>query len=107
MPPTTVVITGSAGRIGTMLRPRLAAPGRVLRLVDIAPLPARPAGAPGGADEAVTAAATDLDAMTAAFTGAGAVIHLGGISGEAAWPDILDVNINGTYAVFEAARRAG
>ena len=35
------------------------------------------------------------------------MIHLGGIPGEAPWPQILEVNIDGTYKVFEAARRAG
>ena len=45
--------------------------------------------------------------MTAACAGADAVIHLGGIPTEDAWAPILDVNINGTYTVFEAARRAG
>jgi nucleoside-diphosphate-sugar epimerase len=34
-------------------------------------------------------------------------IHLGGLSGEGPWADILDVNINGTYTVLEAARRQG
>jgi nucleoside-diphosphate-sugar epimerase len=29
-----VLITGAAGHIGTMLRPRLARPGRALRLLD-------------------------------------------------------------------------
>jgi len=45
--------------------------------------------------------------MSAACAGADAVIHLGGIPTEDAWAPILDVNINGTYTVFEAARRAG
>jgi uronate dehydrogenase len=99
----TILITGAAGRIGTMLRPRLARPGRVLRLLDVAPF----AAPPGEAEDAVTASVTDLPALTRAFAGADAVIHLGGISGEASWERTLDVNINGTYAVFEAARRAG
>ena len=37
-----ILITGAAGRIGTMLRPRLARPGRTLRVLDIAPLTAGP-----------------------------------------------------------------
>lgn len=37
-----ILITGSSGRIGTMLRTRLARPGRTLRLLDISP-PADPA----------------------------------------------------------------
>jgi hypothetical protein len=96
-----ILITGAAGRIGSMLRPRLARPDRTLRLLDIAALTAGPA------EEAIRASITDLDAMTAACRGADAVIHLAGIAWEAPWPEILEVNINGTYAVFEAARRAG
>ena len=99
----TILITGAAGRIGTMLRSQLARPGRVLRLLDIAPL-AQP---PGPGEDAVTASVTDMAAITAACTGADAVIHLGGIPTEDAWAPILDVNINGTYTIFEAARRAG
>jgi hypothetical protein len=99
----TILITGAAGSIGTMLRSRLARPGRVLRLLDLVPL-AAPAG-PG--EEPVTASVTDMAAMTAACAGADAVIHLGGVPTEDAWAPILDVNINGTYTVFEAARRAG
>jgi uronate dehydrogenase len=99
----TIVITGAAGRIGTYLRSRLARPGRVLRLLDIAPLP----GGPGPAEESVRASVTDLAAMTAACAGAEAVVHLGGIPSEDAWAPVLEVNVNGTYTVFEAARRAG
>jgi hypothetical protein len=99
----TILVTGAAGQIGTMLRSRLARPGRVLRLLDVVPV----ASSPGPSEEAVTASVTDMAAMTDACRGADAVIHLGGIPGEAPWDRILDVNINGTYVVFEAARRAG
>ncbi len=97
----TILITGAAGAIGTMLRSRLAAPGRTLRLLDIAPLAARPG------EEAVTASITDPDAMIAACRGADAVIHLAAINGEATWDRIRDGNIQGTYVTFEAARQAG
>jgi uronate dehydrogenase len=99
----TILITGAAGRIGTMLRSRLARPGRVLRLLDVVPL----TPPPGPGEEALTASVTDMAAMTAACAGADVVIHLGGIPTENEWSPILDVNINGTYTVFEAARRAG
>ena len=98
-----ILITGGAGRIGTMLRTRLARPGRTLRLLDITP-PADPAG-PG--EEVVVASVTDMAAMEQAGAGADAIIHLGGVSGEAPWQRVLDVNIQGTYTVFEAARRGG
>jgi hypothetical protein len=84
-----------------MLRPRLAAPGRTLRLVDV-----RPVAATSG-EEAVVASVTDHEAMVAACTGAEAIIHLGGIASEASWERILDVNIRGTHTLFEAARVAG
>jgi len=98
-----VLVTGAAGRIGTMLRPRLAREGRRLRLLDIAPL-SEPAGP---AEEQVTGSVFDLAALTAACAGADAVIHLGFKHDFSAWGRVLDVNINGTYNVFEAARRAG
>jgi NAD(P)-dependent dehydrogenase (short-subunit alcohol dehydrogenase family) len=98
---SVIVITGAAGLVGSMLRTRLARPGRTLRVLDIAPLLAGPG------EEAIQASVTDIDAMTAACRGADAVIHLAGIPGEAPWPRILEVNINGGYVAFEAARRAG
>jgi uronate dehydrogenase len=99
----TILITGAAGQIGTMLRSRLARPDRTLRLLDVAQLDP----GPGHGEEAVTASVTDMDAMVQACQGADAVIHLGGIPSEGPWDRILDININGTYVAFEAARRAG
>jgi NAD(P)-dependent dehydrogenase (short-subunit alcohol dehydrogenase family) len=99
-----LLITGSAGHLGRFLRPRLARPGRVLRLLDVAAQ--EPAG-PEEDVELVTASITDPDAMAAACQGVDAVIHLGGHSREAPWADILDVNVNGTHTVLEAARLAG
>ncbi|RAG86999.1 NAD(P)-dependent oxidoreductase [Streptacidiphilus pinicola] len=96
-----ILITGAAGGVGTLLRPRLARPDRTLRLLDIAELE------PREGEEVLRASVTDLDAMTKACADVDAVVHLGGISVEAAWADILDVNIHGTRTVFEAARRAG
>jgi hypothetical protein len=97
----TILITGAAGRIGGMLRPRLARPGRTLRLLDVAPVTAGPG------EQAVQASVTDLSALASACAGAAAVIHLGGRSVEAPWPQIAEANIHGTYTVLEAARRAG
>ncbi|GGV47794.1 NAD-dependent dehydratase [Kitasatospora herbaricolor] len=99
-----VLITGAAGVVGTLMRSRLARPGRTLRLLDIAPLP--PPG-PGEDIELRQASVTDLAALREACEDMDAVIHLGGLSGEAPWERILEVNIQGTYTVFEAARRAG
>ncbi|MFG3357094.1 NAD-dependent epimerase/dehydratase family protein [Streptomyces griseofuscus] len=99
-----IVITGAAGGVGTLLRPRLARAGRTLRLLDVAPVPE---AAEGEGVETVRVSVTDLPAMRAALTGVDAVIHLGGLSVEGPWDEILDININGTRTVLEAARRAG
>jgi uronate dehydrogenase len=45
--------------------------------------------------------------MLDATQGASGVVHLAGVSGESTWPAISRANIEGTYAVLEAARRAG
>lgn len=96
-----LLITGAAGGVGTLLRPRLARPDRKLRLLDIADLPDT-----GDDAELVRASVTDLAAMTDACADVDAVLHLGGLSTEHPWEAILPTNIDGTYKVFEAARRA-
>lgn len=99
-----IVITGAAGGVGTLLRPRLAREGRMLRLLDVTPVP----GPAEGEDvETSVVSVTDLPGMSEALAGADVVIHLGGLSVEGPWDRILDININGTYTVLEAARRRG
>jgi uronate dehydrogenase len=98
---STILITGAAGSVGGMLRGRLAAEGRSLRLLDTAPLTAGPG------EEIVQASIIDMATMTEACQGAAAVIHLAGLATEAPWDQIAELNIHGTYVVFEAARRAG
>ncbi|MFD9741087.1 NAD-dependent epimerase/dehydratase family protein [Umezawaea sp. NPDC059074] len=99
-----ILITGAAGGLGTLMRPRLAEGDRVLRLLDIADIPA---AGEGEHVEVVQGSVTDMAAMEAAMADVDAVIHLGGHSLEQPWAQILDVNINGTHVVLEAARRAG
>lgn len=102
MPDTRILVTGAAGRIGTVLRAGLARPGRVLRLLDVAP---QPPAAPGEPVEPVTASFLDPDAVGAACRDVDAVVHLGGLAGEAPWPDLAAVNIDGTRLVLDAARQ--
>ena len=97
-----VLVTGAAGRIGTVLRGGLPERGWALRSLDVVPLTDTRPG-----EEHLVADVTDLAAMTAAAEGAGAVVHLAGISGESTWAAVSHANIEGTYCVLEAARRAG
>jgi uronate dehydrogenase len=97
-----VLVTGAAGRIGTMLRGGLPERGWVLRCLDVVPIVETRPG-----EEQLVADVTDLAAMVDATQGASAVVHLGGLSGESTWPAIERANVQGTYAALEAARRAG
>ena len=97
-----VLLTGAAGRIGTVLRGGLPERGWALRSLDVAPLPDERPG-----EEQVVADVTDLAAMVDAAEGVDAVVHMAGLVGEAGWPAISHANIEGTYCTLEAARRAG
>jgi uronate dehydrogenase len=99
-----LLITGGAGKVAALLRPRLAAAGRTLRLLDIVE-PAPVEG--GGAEEVVIASVDDQEALVAACEGVDAIVHLGGQSKEAGAEDVLRRNAYGTYCLLEAARRSG
>jgi len=101
---STVVITGAAGRIGRELRTLLAAPDRVLRLVDIAP---QESLADGERAEIVNGSYADGAVMARVLDGADGIVHLGGIAAEQPWADILAANIDGTQRLLESAHSAG
>lgn len=97
-----LLLTGAAGNLGRVLRPRLKACCDTLRVSDVAPLEA---AAPG--EEVQRADLADKAAVLALLAGVDAVVHLGGIATEHAFEQILPANIVGTYHVYEGARRAG
>ncbi|WP_042550982.1 NAD-dependent epimerase/dehydratase family protein, partial [Ralstonia solanacearum] len=85
-----------------VLRERLARYADVLRLSDIADLGAARAG-----EEVVPCNLADAQAVDALVEGVDAIVHLGGISVERPFEEILPANIQGTYHLYEAARRHG
>jgi nucleoside-diphosphate-sugar epimerase len=96
----TVLVTGSAGRIGRSVVCELQARGRPVRGFDRVPTP--------GLEDWVVGDVTDAAALHRAAEGTGVLIHL------AATPDdddflteLLPNNVVGTYQVLEAARLAG
>ncbi|WP_320774439.1 NAD(P)-dependent oxidoreductase [Streptomyces sp. CRN 30] len=100
--PRTVLLTGAAGGLGTLMRNLLPAFGYDLRLFDL-----RPVEDAAGGPDAVTADLADRAAVREAVRGVDAIIHLAGISLEAPFEKILKANIEGTYNVYEAAREEG
>ncbi len=97
-----LLLTGAAGGLGTVLRPRLQAHAQVVRASDIAPLPAA-----GPGEEVVRCDLADKRAVDELVRGCDAVVHLGGISVERPFEEILEANIRGTFHVYEGARRHG
>lgn len=87
----TVLVTGSAGTIGTALMQRLPSLGWDVR----------------GFDRADGHDITNATHLDAALEDVSAIVHLAGMPTEAPWPVIRDANIEGTFQVFEAARRRG
>jgi uronate dehydrogenase len=96
----TILVTGSAGRIGRAVVAELQARGWPVRGFDRVPTP--------GLADAIVGDLIDAAAMRRAVEGAGTVIHL------AATPDdddfltqLLPNNLLGVYQVLESARLAG
>ncbi|MDO0928290.1 NAD(P)-dependent oxidoreductase [Streptomyces sp. TG1A-8] len=97
--PRTLLLTGAAGGLGTLMRSLLPEYGYALRLFDVRPIEDEPG--------AITADLTDTEALREAVRGVDAVLHLAGISLEAPFEKILKSNIEGTYRLYEAARQEG
>ena len=97
----TLVVTGCAGRVARMIAPHLQSHFRLLGLDIDQP-------AAHVMDEFVRADVADIDSVADALSGAAAVLHLAGEPAEADFRDrLLPRNLDGTWAVYEAAVRAG
>ena len=92
-----ILVTGMSGIIGGITRRHLASLGHEVRALNRQPVE--------GFD-CFQADITDLDAIRPAFEGIDTVIHLAAYLGDDDEPQ-FDVNIRGTYNVFEAAADAG
>jgi uronate dehydrogenase len=97
----TILITGAAGGVTTMLRPLLR-PLYRLRLSDRVAVPDATTD-----EEVVLADLGDIATLRRVVAGVDGIVHFGGYSREADWATIHDANIVGAYNVFEAARLEG
>lgn len=98
-----LLLTGAAGGLGVILRERLQPFADILRLSDIASL----APATSAAQEIVPCDLADKAAVDALVQGCDAIVHLGGVSVERPFEQILEANIKGVFHIYEAARRHG
>lgn len=94
----SVLVTGSAGTIGSALLQRLPAHGW-----DVVGFDRNPAH---GSAHTVVGDITRAGDLDAAMAGVTAIVHLAGQPTEAPWEVIREANIEGTVQLFEAARRA-
>ncbi|KWV55146.1 hypothetical protein AS026_37865 [Rhizobium altiplani] len=98
-----VFITGAAGQIGQRLALDLLKQGNEVTCLDVAPPPA------GLENVWVKRDLNNIDELSMLMNGFDAVVHLGAISDPIEWeryPEIIEVNVTGTFNTFEAARRA-
>lgn len=105
-----VLVTGGAGFVGATLVRRLVASEYRVRVIDN--LTTGDAAHLAGVDaELVTGDIRDAAALDAALAGMDSIIHLaaaGSVIGSVQDPAMnFDVNVNGTFQVLDAARRAG
>ncbi|MEX2199953.1 MAG: NAD(P)-dependent oxidoreductase [Dongiaceae bacterium] len=97
-----VAITGAGGMIGRETV-RALAPGRGLRLLDIAPIEA----APEAGIEYRRADVMAIDTLREAFKGCTAVVHLAALQIHPKEDEVFALNTAGTWNVLQAAREAG
>ena len=98
----SVLITGAAGEIGTVLRRRLKGRYRRLILADIA----QPEDIE--TDEIwATIDVLDPASLASAFAGVDVVVHLATAPLDAAWKVMQQVNTEGTWNTFEMAAECG
>ncbi len=95
-----LLITGAGGDVGRRITPLLKN-AYTVTLSDVKAFD-DPHGLPF-----IAADVRDRAAVDRAVAGMDGIIHLGGQPVEADWSHIRDVNIDGCYNVFEAARIAG
>ena len=97
-----LLITGAAGRLGSICRNRLTHLAEILRLSSRGDL-----GEPEPHEEIVRCDLADKAAIEALVEGCDGIVHLGGHAREAPWEVIRSANIDGMFNIYEGARKHG
>lgn len=97
-----LLITGAAGGLGSVMRTRLSHMADIIRVSDVADL-----GPAAENEEVVQCDLGDADSVMSLVKGCDGIVHLGGVSVERPFPQILRGNIEGVYNLYEAARANG
>ena len=95
-----LLLTGAAGGLGRVLRPRLRDWSRHVRISD-----RDSCGSAHSGEEVVLADLADKAAVHELVRDVDVVLHFGGISLEAPFEQLVPANIVGLFNVFEAARK--
>lgn len=97
-----LLLTGAAGQLGQVMRKRLAPLAKTIRLADLAPL-----DSPEENEECISCDLSDAAAVHEMVAGCDGIVHLGGVSVERPFDQIVGGNIVGLYNLYEAARAHG
>lgn len=97
-----LLLTGAAGGLGKVLRESLKPHARRMRLSDKMPM-----DDPRDGEEVVLCDLADKRAVDELVRGCDAIVHLGGVSVERPFEEVLEANIRGVFHVYEGARRHG
>src|SRR5215212_718814 len=97
-----LLLTGAAGGLGKVLRESLRPYAKVMRVSDVAPMTEA-----GEGEELEPCNLADKAAVDRLVRDCDAVVHLGGVSIERPFEEILEANIKGVFHLYEGARRHG
>ncbi|QGY33187.1 NAD-dependent dehydratase (plasmid) [Pantoea cypripedii] len=97
-----ILLTGAAGLIGNQMRERLAQRSMLLRTTDVKAIDKLYPN-----EEFIQADLGEKSTAEKLVGGIDAILHFGGLSTEADFETICQVNILGAQRLYEAARKAG
>ncbi len=98
----TLLLTGAAGGVATMIRPLLLQRYSKVLLSDRAEIEDLEDG-----ESFIRADLSDPAEVDAMTRGCDKIIHLGGVSIEQPWAPVLEANIAGLFTLYESARQNG